>query len=69
MPSTNQHSEDTGDYKSDKHRLIQNNSDDMILKIKPQRMETAQQWAKAASELDRGQLVDHFIAEIKRLRG
>lgn len=66
-PSTNQHSTDTTDYRSDQHRFIQNNNTDMIKQIKPMRMETAQAWAKAASQLDKPELVEHFKAEIERL--
>lgn len=65
-PSTNQ-SGSTTEYRSDQHRLIDNNTNDMITKIRPMRIEMAQKWIKAASQMDRPELVDHFKAEIERL--
>lgn len=69
MPSEHQHGSDNGGYESDKHRLVAEKNADLLKSIKPERMETAQAWATASSEIGAKQeVIDHFVSEIKRLR-
>lgn len=68
MPSTNQVGSDKGEYETHQERMLREKSLALIKCIKPQRMETAQAWATAASQVGAKQeVIDHFVGEIKRL--